>query len=748
MRNGVEISPQNMRKSGGRQIPAILSSKDVASSHNSDPPHRRNDRRTQRRRLRSSSGIRLRKDGGFPAGKRTSPATPLLRWKFDDGNVSVSAAGKPSSESGKKSRRKEKNAAEVSVSARKLAAALWHLELPEGSSEGGGGGRVLPKMLDDLTGLETTRTTLGRTFIARISIVPENSLSSVSSVSQPVHGHAGASDLCNPNSCEYDQGEREDSQSSLSALRPKNSILCKLESSAKFHNSAMERATKWDRGCSKADEGIYRFYGHLKLLEDQQLTTVSVISALQAELEQSRTRIHELETERRSSKKKLDHFLKKLAEEKAAWRRREHEKIRAIIDDVKDDLNRERKNRQRMELVNSKLVSELAEAKLSAKRFLQDYEKERKSRELMEEVCDELAKEIHDDKAEVEALKRESMKIREDVEEERKMLQMAEVWREERVQMKLIDAKLMLEVKYSQLSKLIMDIEAFLKSRGSSANASDMREAELLRDAAISVKVQDIKEFTYQPPTSEDIFSVFEELHSGEANERDIEPCYGCSPASRASKIHTVSPEMDGTYEKLLQRYTNGHAERNGDMEEDGSGWETVTHDEEQGSSNSPDGSDPSVNGFHGDNISESGTEWEENADNGTENTEITEVYAASAIQARKKTSSISRLWRSHPSNGDNRKAITANLTNGRLSNGRISNGTATPDKGSAGGFSPRSLGQWSSPESGNPHIARGMKGCIEWPRGIQKNSLKAKLLEARLESQKIQLRQVLKQKI
>ncbi|MCE3051206.1 hypothetical protein HAX54_049114 [Datura stramonium] len=44
-----------------------------------------------------------------------------------------------------------------------------------------------------------------------------------------------------------------------------------------------------------------------------------------------------------------------------------------------------------------------------------------------------------------------------------------------------------------------------------------------------------------------------------------------------------------------------------------------------------------------------------------------------------------------------------------------------------------------------NPHTARAMKGCIEWPRGIPKHGLKSKLLEARIESQKSQLRNVLK---
>jgi hypothetical protein len=47
-----------------------------------------------------------------------------------------------------------------------------------------------------------------------------------------------------------------------------------------------------------------------------------------------------------------------------------------------------------------------------------------------------------------------------------------------------------------------------------------------------------------------------------------------------------------------------------------------------------------------------------------------------------------------------------------------------------------------------NIQFNRGFKGCIEYPRTSQKHSLKAKLMEARMESQKVQLRQVLKQKI
>ncbi|XP_040942930.1 probable DNA double-strand break repair Rad50 ATPase isoform X2 [Gossypium hirsutum] len=522
----------------------------------------------------------------------------------------------------------------------------------------------------------------------------------------------------------------------------------KIEPSIQFSNSAMEGATKWDPVCLKTTDEVRQIYNHMKRI-DQQVSAVSIVSALEAELEQARAYIEELETERRSSKKKLEHFLRKVSEERAAWRSREHEKIRAFVDDVKADLNREKKKRQRLEIVNSKLVNELAAAKLSAKQYMQDYEKERKARELIEEVCDELAKEIGEDKAEVEAIKRDSMKLREEVDEERKMLQMAEVWREERVQMKLIDAKVALEERYSQMNKLIADLETFLRSRTGNLDTKDMQEAESLREAAESVNVKEIKEFTYEPANPDDIFAVFEDVAFGEANEREIEPFTAYSPASHASKVLMVSPEMNMMKKDSIMKHSNALFDQNDEIEEDESGWETVSHLEDQGSSYSPKRSAASVTRNHRDsNFSGSGTEWEENACGDTPITEISEVCSLPARQS-KKASSITRLWRSCPNNGENYKTISVEGANGRLSNGRKSNGgIVSPDRGSGkGGLSP-SMGQWSSPDSGHPHITKGMKGCIDWPRGAQKNSLKAKLLEARMESQKVQLRHVLKQKI
>jgi len=56
-------------------------------------------------------------------------------------------------------------------------------------------------------------------------------------------------------------------------------------------------------------------------------------------------------------------------------------------------------------------------------------------------------------------------------------------------------------------------------------------------------------------------------------------------------------------------------------------------------------------------------------------------------------------------------------------------------------------VGDWS-PDLLNPHVVRAMKGGVEWPQGTQKRKLKSKLLNARTNGRKVQLRQALEQKI
>ncbi|GAB2284683.1 hypothetical protein Dimus_019135 [Dionaea muscipula] len=626
------------------------------------PPRRRSPRATTTPRLPS------KRDGAAaaPSAKRPGPSTPLLRWKFDErerrGGASSSAR-----------RDKLVSVEGDEVGARKLGAALWRFHSPED-----GGGELLdPRKDEDRLGFK-------------------------------LRDGQGVDGLWSYHHGNIHSGSGSKNQDLFKKTRSVNGPINGRP--YECSNYAMEGATKWDPVCAKVPHGNSN---NLHFLGSSKENLAAVVSSLRKDLDKAQVRIEELETERKSSKKKMEHFLRKLSEERAAWRSREHEKVRAFIDDMKADLNRGKKSRQRLEAVNSKLVNDVAEAKLSAKRYLQAYEKERKARELIEEVCDELAKEIGEDKTEVEALKKRFTMIQEEVEEERKMLQMAEVWREERVQMKLVDAKVFLDEKYSLMNKIIEQLENFLRSRSvvmSSLDKEDMREVEMLRQAAASIKVQDIiKEFTYEPPNPDDddiLFSVFEQ------NEKEI-VANSPPPAGHNNKLHRPC----------------------GDLDDDQSGWETVSQiEEDRDSSYSPDDGSRSISSVNrvrrDSNASESCMDWEINPCDGTRITEVSEVCCGGEKKQLKKVSPpISRLWRSGPSKGENYKIVSIESLNGMLSDVD---------------------GQWSSPPRlSNPHGGdRGKKGHPEWPLGMEKSSLKQKLLEARVESKKIQLRQALKQKI
>ncbi|KAF3618035.1 hypothetical protein FXO37_34388 [Capsicum annuum] len=108
----------------------------------------------------------------------------------------------------------------------------------------------------------------------------------------------------------------------------------------------------------------------------------------------------------------------------------ELEMARAQVAELKAKVEHERKARKKLESMNKKIARELSE--------------EKKGREALERVCEELANHVSSDKAEINRLRKE-------MEEERKMLRVAEVMREERVQMKLTEAKYLLEDKLLEL---------------------------------------------------------------------------------------------------------------------------------------------------------------------------------------------------------------------------------------------------------------------------------------------------------
>uniref|UniRef100_A0A2N9ENQ8 Uncharacterized protein n=1 Tax=Fagus sylvatica TaxID=28930 RepID=A0A2N9ENQ8_FAGSY len=602
------------------------------------------------------------KNSHFAANSRSRnpgppPTTPLSSWKFFDDNdeeqddVVVHHDTKLVSELFRRAR--------VQVSARKLSAGLWHMHFTEVSV-----GAHCNQLRPQADQLELNTTALDQ-------LAAKRSWDKLTKLEgRPDVRHVGIKFPHHRKSKDYslEIKNRLQLQTALPEFHPKNEILHKLESSLQYPKCSMEGATKWELSCSKVYDEIYRFYSHMKLLENQNDVSISIGSSMQAELIHARSRINELEAEVHSSKKNVQHLLRKGKEE------------------LSEDGN------SQFQIGQSAKQCQL--------------------------------KQIGEDEATVEGLKKEYKKVGKEMEEERNMLQMAEVWREERVQMKLGDAKLALEERYYQMNKMIKDLETFLSSRNSNLDVMELGEAELIPQAIKSMNIQDIKEFSYVPPQSDDIFFVYEDLKEGEANEEEIEPCVNYSHTRHASKIQSLSPNNDVSNKKLVLKLSKHFIDYNIGLEEDIKGGEIASLAEDRDSTCSLEGNDSLVNKVsQGKNVLESIAECDENANQESLNTKISQVCSLSDKQTNQKASHVSNPWKSHPSNGEFNKTML-DENNLRLPNVTVSSvKKAFPCRGSAEGefICQDIVAQRSATDSANPHITRGMKGCIEWPRGIPK---------------------------
>ncbi|XP_021720534.1 centrosomal protein of 83 kDa-like isoform X2 [Chenopodium quinoa] len=207
--------------------------------------------------------------------------------------------------------------------------------------------------------------------------------------------------------------------------------------------------------------------------EEQHSSRITLVSALRVELDRARLQVDKLIQDQRFYCNQMDALLKHFAEEKAAWKSREQERIREAVSSLARELEIERKLRRQAERLNKKLGMELADTKAHFSTALKELDSEKRAREILEQTCDELARGIGEERVEVEELKRESAKAREEVEKERQMLQLADVLREERVQMKLSEARYEYEEKNAALERLKNDIETHLKSKENGTNNLD-----------------------------------------------------------------------------------------------------------------------------------------------------------------------------------------------------------------------------------------------------------------------------------
>ncbi|KAJ4828737.1 hypothetical protein Tsubulata_025151 [Turnera subulata] len=647
------------------------------------PSHSTNHPATPRRRRRRSHAV----------WNCRTPSTPLIPWKL-----------LPDDESRSKHRRW------VHVSARKLAAGLWQLPLaaPRESGDGGGGNTIatLKCRSSDFFAFEPGFAHVNTVF--------------------PSH-HFGLE--CGAQKLEMFWNPR-------TIWSFKDGTSKKVESSLVYPKYIIKQATKWDPNYSRIAGKNHLVHRQMKLLGEE-TSTEYVSSAMQTELVQAQLRIHELEADLRPFKEKIDHLLQKLGEERTPRQSIiNSKKVVAVIDKLKDKIRKERQNYRRMKILNSELINELSIAQSSSKKFRQDYEEEKRARELITEVCNDLVYQIAESKDEIETLKMETIGIQEEIEEERKMLQMAEVWREARVQMKLIDAKLTLEDKHRQINRLIKDVETSLRRSGS----TNLDVMEFIKEEAQKVNFENIKEFSYVPPKSGDIYSLFEELNKlEEANEKETEACIW-------NKADTPSSVVNDYHDDQHSQNNANYMDEVYELEENGKGRETTRYPEDQGSCRSPEGNSCLRERFTLDKRSgwsSASGECNDTPNQNSPNAQITD-FCSSTLQ---KASSTPKYPRSGLRIGESHQPTLITCT-------RRLNGYTTERASAKRKIRISKLGNQDFPGRGgsscsvNPHVVQGMKGCIEWARCFQKlNSLKPDVLESRMERQTAQLRVVLEQK-
>lgn len=180
-------------------------------------------------------------------------------------------------------------------------------------------------------------------------------------------------------------------------------------------------------------------------LDQPECISSTLASALGVELGRSCNRVSKLIQGQKTERSEIDVVLKQIKHG-----------IHHAVPSTVGELETEKKLRRRIEKLNRKTEAELAETRASLARAIKELEGEKKARIKVEQVCEELARGIWE-------LKRQFAKVREEVEKEREMFHLADLIREERVQMKLSDAKCLYEEKNAVVDKLRNEVEAYLE---------------------------------------------------------------------------------------------------------------------------------------------------------------------------------------------------------------------------------------------------------------------------------------------
>ncbi|XP_058004084.1 uncharacterized protein At5g41620 isoform X2 [Hevea brasiliensis] len=451
-------------------------------------------------------------------GKRGGSTTPVPTWKTSTKSPTLSMPNAestkcPPSQSGGKAK-------EASVSARKLAATLWEINnIPS------------PRVRKDLETVADTKELRSREKVAKFPHLSDPSYTPIPEMDRSRgNGHRRRASFARKKFgvTDYNVGGL-DSVSNASLME------IETHTKGKTHKECIigikTRLKDVSNGLTTSKE-LLKVLNRIWSLDEQHSSGMSLVSALRVELDRARVQVDQLIKEQRFNRNEIEFLLKHFEEEKAAWKSKERDRIHNAIACIAEELEVEKKLRRQTERLNKKLGKELADTKASLSQALKELESEKRAKEILEQVCDELARGIGEDRAEVEELKRESAKVREEMEKEREMLQLADVLREERVQMKLSEAKYHFEEKNAAVERLRNELESYLKEKvAGKENDRDSPNYERIKE--LEAYLKEIQNGSSQRAEKEANVGVIE---NGEVHDGDD---------SADSDLHSIELNMD-----------------------------------------------------------------------------------------------------------------------------------------------------------------------------------------------------------
>ncbi|KAE7999414.1 hypothetical protein FH972_003847 [Carpinus fangiana] len=393
---------------------------------------------------------------GVLVGKRGGPCTPPPTWRLE-----FSSHKNDNTTADTQEFLTFPNTATTSISARKLCASLWEIQphqrvpVPLAKMRKGGARTRLHRHHHRDKGFE----------VSKHLVDPQSPPDSPATASS-LRKHVAASLV----------QHRRSVQRNLCALQPVSPASYGSSMEVAPYNPPVTPTSSLDlkgrMGESsyslKTSTELVKVLNRIWGLEEQHASNVSLVKALKMELYHSKARIKELLEEKQSDGHELDGLMKLVTEDKLLRKNKEQDRIKAVVESIRDELENERKLRKLSESLHRKLARELSDLKPSFSSALRELERERKARILLENLCDEFAEGIRDYEQEVRSLKHKNEKDRVDKgNPDRLILHISEAWLDERMQMKLAEARNDIAEKNTIVDKLGFDIENFLQAKRS-----------------------------------------------------------------------------------------------------------------------------------------------------------------------------------------------------------------------------------------------------------------------------------------